>query len=295
MTKSIIINYLKGFLIIINLTITVFFLGGLMILIAPVKLFLLKSIYKEKIQKLLFYIAWSWIHYNRLIFSYLHGFRWEIKFEKKMKRNGKYLLISNHLSSADILAIFILSYKRIPFPRFFLKQELLFIPFFGQALWTLEMPVMKRFTKEYLKKNPQKIGADLNTTKKSCDKLHGKPFTIINFVEGTRFNKKKIIDSYYKNLLMPRVGGIHIVITELGDQLDAILDITICYPGFDSPSFGDIIFGKVKKSLIIVDQIKIETDQVLKDIILHKNKNRTKYWLNNLWVKKDKILSELKR
>ncbi len=102
------------------------------------------------------------------------------------------------------------------------------MPVFGQALWSYEMPVMKRYSQEYLNRNPDKRGKDLETARLSCERLKNQPFTIINFVEGTRFTqlKKQKKGSNFEHLLQPKAGGVHMVLSNLGSQLDGILDMT---------------------------------------------------------------------
>lgn len=75
---------------------------------------------------------------------------------------------------------------RIPMPKFFLKQQLLYVPFIGMACWALDMPFMRRYSREYLLRHPHKRGQDLATTRRSCEKFRAVPTTVVNYVEGTR-------------------------------------------------------------------------------------------------------------
>ena len=61
----------------------------------------------------------SWIYSNNGVYSILHKVEWRIIGHTDLNPNGKYLLISNHVSSADILAVFVLAKNRLPFPSFF--------------------------------------------------------------------------------------------------------------------------------------------------------------------------------
>ena len=91
-----------------------------------------------------------------------------------------------------------------------------------------------------LKKSPELRGKDLETAKKSCENLIGKPVTILNYPEGTRFSNSKAIktSSSYKHLLKPRAGGIHTVLSSLGENMTAILNVTMVYPGYSSPNLS---------------------------------------------------------
>lgn len=88
------------------------------------------------------------------------GLRWEIEGGQDLNHNSWYLVICNHLSWADIVVLASVLRNRAPMPKFFLKQELLYVPFLGIACWALDMPFMKRYSRSYLLKNPEKRGED---------------------------------------------------------------------------------------------------------------------------------------
>jgi 1-acyl-sn-glycerol-3-phosphate acyltransferase len=48
--------------------------------------------------------------------------------------------------------------RRIRPLKFFLKQELIWVPVIGLAWWALGFPFMKRYSKAYLEKHPEKKG-----------------------------------------------------------------------------------------------------------------------------------------
>ena len=245
----------------------------------------------------LFGLARSWIYFNNWVYTGLHQVEWRIIGQTDLKPDGQYLLISNHVSSADILAIFVLAWGRLPFPQFFLKQELLYVPVFGQALWSYEMPVMKRYSKEYLNRNPDKRGKDLETAQKSCARIKDQPFTIINFVEGTRFTqlKKEKNGSSFDNLLQPKAGGVHMVLSNLASQLDGVLDLTLAYPGCDSPSFWNIISGRAP--LVIIQVKKYALDGIsapsLEQLKIRQGTQQVREWINELWANKDRSIGEM--
>jgi len=55
-------------------------------------------------------------------------------------------VISNHQSWVDIPALIQALNRRTPFFKFFLKKELVWVPFLGLAWWALDYPFMKRYT-----------------------------------------------------------------------------------------------------------------------------------------------------
>ena len=187
---------------------------------------------------LIFAATWlgeRWVQVNDAVFDIFLDTEWRVHGFEDLRRDAHYLVISNHVSWIDIFVVFRVLYGRAPFLRFFLKHTLVWFPIAGQAAWALEFPFMRRYTPEYLKQHPEKRGRDLETTRRACARYRYFPVSILNFVEGTRFTRDKHEDqqSPYRHLLRPRIGGIGFVIASLGEQLDAVLDVTIVYPHRD--------------------------------------------------------------
>lgn len=111
--------------------------------------------------------------------------------EGDLSQSKWYLMVPNHQSYLDINLLIAFSHKKIPAPKFFLKKELIWMPFVGLGAWALDMPFMQRYSRTYLSKHPHLKGKDIETTKKSCEKFREMPTTVINFVEGTRFTPEK--------------------------------------------------------------------------------------------------------
>jgi hypothetical protein len=89
---------------------------------------------------------------------------------------------------------------------------------------------MKRYSKAYLEKHPEKKGKDLETTRKTCASSQ-QPGGIFNFVEGTRFTEGKHAQQQSPfHLLKPKAGGIAFVLDAMGEQLKSIVNVTIHYP-----------------------------------------------------------------
>jgi 1-acyl-sn-glycerol-3-phosphate acyltransferase len=51
--------------------------------------------------------------------------------------------------------------------------------------------MMKRYSKTAIAKNPALEDRDIIEAKRACQNLLDKPFTLLNFIEGTRFTQKK--------------------------------------------------------------------------------------------------------
>src|SRR5690554_7703962 len=92
---------------------------------------------------------------------------WQATGPDKLKRENLFLVPSNHPSLVDILALQAVFNRRAPFPKFFPKQQLILVPVIGLAWWGLDFPFMKRYTREYLIKHPEKRGEDLKATRRA--------------------------------------------------------------------------------------------------------------------------------
>ena len=95
---------------------------------------------------------------------------WQVEGLAGLERRNWYLLIANHQSWADIFVLQYLFGRRIPMPKFFLKQELIWVPLIGLCWWALDFPFMKRHSKEYLARHPEKRGSDFETTRRACER-----------------------------------------------------------------------------------------------------------------------------
>mgnify|MGYP000397534777 CR=1 FL=1 len=207
-----------------------------------------------------------------------------------------YLLICNHHSWADIVVLCVIFRKHIPMNKYFLKQQLAWVPFMGLACWALDMPFMRRYSRSYLIRHPERRGKDVETTRRSCEKFRAHPTTIVNFVEGSRFTpeKRQQTRSPYNNLLPPKAAGIAMALNVLGSQFDKLLDVTLCYPENDKTPFYDMLSGKLTRIVVRVNLRPIDPE-MHGDYVGDKNfKRRFQLWLNTLWEEKDKQIDAIK-
>lgn len=238
--------------------------------------------------------AVAWISVNNFTTRLFTRIHWQVSGLEKLSRKDWYLVLANHQSWADILVLQNVFNRKIPFIKFFLKQELIYVPFLGLCWWALDFPFMKRYSKAFLQRNPHLHGKDIETTRNACRKFAFKPAAIMNFVEGTRYTPQKHQQqqSPYTNLLKPKAGGAAFVLGAMGEQLHKILDITICYPK-GTPSFWDYISGKVRDITVQINIIPI-TPELLGDYNDSQYRERFQQWINQLWQNKDQQLQELK-
>ncbi|WP_189624136.1 acyltransferase [Pseudocitrobacter faecalis] len=221
--------------------------------------------------------------------------KWEIEGLEKLNKKNWYLLICNHHSWADIVVLCVIFRKHIPMNKYFLKQQLAWVPFIGLACWALDMPFMRRYSHSYLIRHPERRGKDVETTRRSCEKFRTHPTTIVNFVEGSRFTeeKRRQTRSPYKNLLPPKAAGIAMALSVLGAQFDKLLDVTLCYPENNDSPFFDMLSGKLTRIVVRVNLLPV-AEELHGDYVSDKNfKRRFQQWLNTLWEEKDTLLTSI--
>ncbi len=187
-------------------------------------------------------IAEAWIAVNSRGLALTQRTAWDVDLPPTLRRDASYLVVPNHQSWVDIPVLQRVFLGRIPFLRFFLKQELIWVPVLGAAWWALDFPFMKRHSKEALERDPGKRGEDLETTRKACEKFRDVPVSILNFPEGTRFTPEKQERSgrRFRHLLPPKTGVVAFTASAMGPVLRSLLDVTIVYPA-GRPTFWDLI------------------------------------------------------
>lgn len=241
----------------------------------------------------------SWLTVNNwLIDHVLPNTQWDISIDEDLDLNmqGRYLMTCNHQSWVDTTVNQYFGLTRMPLTRFFTKWELIFIPFVGQAFKILGFPMMKRHSKEQIAKNPELKYRDMEEARKSCEQLLSQPFTLLNYLEGTRFTPEKHQQqaSPYKHLLKPKAGGLALALNILGDQVDALVDMTIIYPN-GAPGYGEFWLGEVPR--IAVDLRKIEIPAWVHGGNYEDDAEfREKFqdWVDELWSEKDQLIEQLK-
>ncbi len=279
---------IKGTLSLLLISVNTLLICAPLFVIALVKLLLPIQAIRSACNRVLNGLATAWISTNNGIHSLTKKIRWHVEGVDELKLDDWYLVISNHQSWADILVLQKIFNRKIPFMKFFLKKELIWVPVIGLGWWALDFPFMKRYSKSYLAKHPEMKGKDMETTRKACEKFRTMPVSIMNFVEGTRYTaeKAKQSQSPFKHLLKPKAGGAGFVLTAMGEQLHRILDVTIVYPQA-AHSFWDFLCGKVTDIRVHVRSLPI-SGELLGNYEDDKDyRIRFQAWLNELWLEKD--------
>ena len=214
---------------------------------------------------------------------------WDVQGVDGLHARGWYLVSSNHQSWVDILVLQRIFHGHIPFLKFFLKQELIWVPVIGLAWWALDFPFMKRGKGSGAKQN------DLKTTREACEKFKLIPTTVINFVEGTRFTpaKQAAQQSPYRHLLKPKIGGLGIALAAMGEQFEALLDVTIVYPQ-GTPTFWQLLCGQIDAVTVRVQQREIPAAVLGSDPVRDKAyRQRIGQWVDGQWRDKDALIDTL--
>lgn len=280
----------------VALTILLTTLCALPIIIAGIiKLLLPVRVIRRSVSKFANFMMYCWCEGLALLLRLNRRLEWDVEGLEGLNRKSWYLLICNHRSWADIVILCVLLRKRIPMNKFFLKQQLAWVPLIGLACWALDMPFMKRYSHSYLLRHPEHRGKDVATTRRSCEKFKSYPTTIVNFVEGSRFTrvKQRETRSAFQNLLPPKAAGIAMALNVLGSQFDKMLNVTLCYPENTDSPFYDMLSGKMTRIVVRVSLVAIE-DNLHGDYVNDKAfKRRFQSWLNALWHDKDALLTSL--
>ncbi len=282
---------LAGVLLVIN---TLFWFIPLMTA-AVIKLLLPIDRLRRPLSRFVIWCAESWIRGNNAWMALTQPMQWQVERPDNLNPQGWYMVVSNHQSWVDILVLQYALGGRIPFLKFFLKKELIWVPFMGLAWWALDLPFMKRYSKAYLEKHPEKRGQDLETTRRSCEKFRDIPTSVMNFLEGTRFTlaKHEQQQSPYQHLLKPKSGGLAFAMSVMNDRFHALVDVTIHYPG-GIPTFIDFLQGKMTACHVIVKEYPIPEELQSGDY-QNDDQYRLQFqqWVQQIWEEKDATLAQL--
>ncbi|MFQ3325160.1 MAG: 1-acyl-sn-glycerol-3-phosphate acyltransferase [Pseudomonadales bacterium] len=283
---------IAGFLLVLNTVVLVPFLLLVSIARCPIP----NAAWHRFCTNVAIKIAELWIANNSTWMRLTQKMNWDVEGIESLDKNQWYLVTSNHQSWSDIFILQHLLNRKIPMLKFFLKQELIWVPIIGVAWWALDFPFMKRYSKEFLEKHPEKRGEDFANTKKACKKFEQTPVAVFNFLEGTRFTPEKHDrqQSPYNNLLKPKAGGIGFVVGAMGNSISCVLDITISYPNQQAPSLGDFMTGQVDKVIVRAKQLEMPASYLGKNYSEDEVfRAEFQQWVSKLWEEKDTELDSL--
>lgn len=236
----------------------------------------------------------AWIKSNNLLMALTLNIQWELPALDNLSLNQWYFIISNHQSWSDILVLQKLFLGKVPFIRFFVKKQLLWLPLVNVAFFAFDFPVMRRHSKETLAAHPELRSQDLLATQKACQKFKLIPVSILNFLEGTRFTPKKhqLQQSPYPHLLKPKAGGFAFAIQAMDKLITQLLDVTIIYPE-GRKTFWDFLCGKVHRVIVKVQLRDIPPELLTGNYSTDENtRHQFKVWVESLWQEKEMLLNQ---
>ncbi|MBT8136368.1 MAG: acyltransferase [Gammaproteobacteria bacterium] len=236
-----------------------------------------------------------WIDCNNFFIATVAGIKYDIAGNEDLRRRDWYLVSSNHQTWVDVVVLQRTFNRRIPFLKFFIKKQLIWVPLLGLAWWALELPFMHRHSRAEIDKNPELRGQDLEITRQACARFSETPTSLINFVEGTRFNeeKRQAQDAPYQYLLNPKAGGIAFALAAMGETMHKLLDVTIVYPQ-GGGTFWELLSGQIGKVIVRVRQLEIPQEFLGGDYLNDPEfRERFQRWVRELWQEKDQLIGEL--
>lgn len=252
---------------------------------------------KYAVTSILLGITWLWIGFVNFMGRWCSGIEIDVQGLEGINKRGHYFLFANHSAWTDIIMLFHLYHGRMPFPRWFMKHSLIWLPMIGYVCWAVDMPFMHRLKPSQAKKRPDLKGKDLENTRRACEKFRYRPVVVVNYLEGTRFTWEKHARtrSPYDNLLSPKLGGAGFTLNAMGELLEGIIDLTVVFsPGCEGSGM-DYALGKIRKVVIRARILPVPMDIV--DCDLREDdaaRIRFRDWVNDIWAHKDQQITEIK-
>jgi 1-acyl-sn-glycerol-3-phosphate acyltransferase len=100
----------------------------ILLVFASLKFILPFKAVRLRIDPVLLFIAESWIACNSGWMALTQRTQWDVQGLEGLERHSWYLVNSNHQSWVDILVLQHLLNRRIPLLKFFIKQQLIWVP-----------------------------------------------------------------------------------------------------------------------------------------------------------------------
>ncbi len=279
----------KGCIASLILATNILVIFSLMMPFAVIKLLLPVALVRRAMDRALNGLAQTWIGINGWWIALMQRIDWQVSGLDGLRPRAWYLVSSNHQTWVDILVLQKVFAGKIPFLKFFLKRELMYVPFMGLAWWALDFPFMRRSG------GGRDFAKDLAATRKSCERFRMIPTSVINFLEGTRRTAAKHASrqSPYRHLLKPKVGGLAMALAVMGDRFSSYLDVTIVYPK-GIPTFWDLLCGKLEQVVVQVRELPIPASLAQGNYASDAGYRRElQTWVQGMWDEKDQFIADV--
>ena len=237
-----------------------------------------------------------YLYFNSRIQDLMHKPNYEVFGEEKLKRDIWQFTTINHLSWADIFLFLYFTNFKQSVPRIFMKSQLWWLPLTWTANLGLAMPYVVRRSKEEIKKNPELVKTDKESTIRACRTYQIMPTNVAGFIEGTRIDKEKYVNSKskFKNLMPPKIGGMGYTL-EVMPYIDHLTDVTLVYKS-DKRHFWNFLCGDMNEASVTINTYKIPEE--LRGVDYSNNDElrlKLKTFMEEVWAKKDEIIEKEKK
>ncbi|WP_342617465.1 acyltransferase [Rhodoferax sp. GW822-FHT02A01] len=286
---------LRGLIATLLLIANILFWVPILMVFAAIRLVLPFRQVRLAVDPVLVGIAENWIACNSGWMALTQRTEWDVQGIEGLDPHNWYLVNANHQCAADIFVLQHLLNRRIPLLKFFIKQQLIWVPIMGLAWWALDFPFMRRHSEAYLKKHPDMRAKDQESTRRACAKFALIPTSVTNFMEGTRFTPAKHArqQSPYRHLLKPKAGGVALAMNAMGNKFQAVLDVTIVYPD-GIPHFWTFLCGGMRRVIVRVQSRPIPSHLLQGDYGSDPAvREAFATWAQQMWSEKDAQISAL--
>lgn len=278
------------------LTTTWFWFMSVLVVLAIFCLCPVPTIWRAHFSSTVARLTELWMGAQTWLMNHLLPTVWDIDCPFTFHRNGRYFLLCNHQSWTDTFVLMRILHGKMPLLRYFAKRTLLWLPIFNIGFYVLHFPMMRRFDKAALLKNPDLRLKDIKSIQATCTALQSSPFGLVHFTEGTRNTSKKhqAQHSPYQHLLAPKSGGLAAFLQYFPTEtLDGFFDFTIVYPQGNF-RFIDFLGGKLPIVKVQVRALHLppalrqgdyDQDPIFRESF--------KAWLTDLWKEKDQYITLL--
>lgn len=284
------VGMIAGFFYLLN----VLLVSVLILLLFPIAYLIPIPKFQKHCTQWVYHCISLWPDINKIIMNVVTNTKIEVEGLDNLYRTESYLVIANHQSWVDTYVLYQIFNHRIPFLKFLVKQELLWMPVVGQSCWLLGFPFLRRWQKASSGQDSKNQMRDLGAIKEACKKFKATPTSIMTFVEGTRYTVEKAKEqkSLYQHLLKPKAGGIAFVLTTLGDSIRYCLNVTIVYPEAHR-SLWDFFCGRMQRIIVKIEKVNIPAEFIgdyEHDLVFRENFQEV---LNQWWAKKDELIGHI--
>ncbi len=228
-----------------------------------------------------------------LDFLYNYGLNSKIKYIGNIKFTDKIdILVCNHVNTFDF-AIYLSVLKQFCNKEvyFICRNNLKYIPIFGFYLKFYNFIKINKnleTDRQILTNNINKIDSGVIVIMPE-----GTRFTEDNYIKSIEYSNKNNLTEF-KNLLYPKIKGLHIIcdILNKNNKLGNIIDFTIKIDKMflKKCHIKEIITNNLGDSLVIINNYKITKDGETSNKYIDNYELFKKFFIKK-WIKKDKILN----